>query len=114
MHAVGAKSGAAGPPTSSGGTVRASLHKSEHHPLSVTCSTVFGGDALGGNETSSGIFAEGFIPSLSSYLDWIPWAGEWRGIAQVEVIQLLDLHAVVEGGGKNIYTFGDFRQSGSK
>jgi hypothetical protein len=41
-------------------------------------------------------------------LDRIPWAGEWRGIAQVEVIQLLDLHAVVKGGGKNVYTFRDF------
>jgi hypothetical protein len=27
----------------------------------------------------------------------------WRDIAQVEAIQLLDLHAVVEGGGKHLH-----------
>jgi hypothetical protein len=54
------------------------------------------------------VLSSGFLPRLSSHLDRIPRAGEWRGIAQVEVIQFLDLHPVVEGCGKNIYTFRDF------
>jgi hypothetical protein len=40
------------------------------------------------------LLADCFVPRLSFYLDRIPRAGEWRGIAQVEVIQLLDLHTV--------------------
>lgn len=64
--------------------------------------------ALDGSETSSGIFAEACVPGLSCYLDRIRGVGEWRGITQVEVIQLLHLHAVVEGSGKSIYTFRDF------
>ena len=47
-------------------------------------------------------------PGLSTHLNRIPGATDRRRVAEVEVVQIVDAHAVKEGGGKDINPFGDF------
>lgn len=49
-----------------------------------------------------------FHPDLSTHLHRIPGTTHGGCVAEVEVIQLVDAHAVKQGGGKDINPFGDF------
>lgn len=48
-------------------------------------------------------------PALRTHLNGIPGAAQRRRIAQVQVVQHLDAHAVEDSRGKNVDPFGDFR-----
>lgn len=51
---------------------------------------------------------KGLIPALRGHLNRIPRTGKrWR-ITQVEVVQLLDLHPMVERSGEHINSLGNF------
>ena len=49
------------------------------------------------------------IPGLCGHLDWVPRAAEGRRIAQIEIVQTLDRHAVVDRRGENVDTLRDLR-----
>src|SRR6266566_4119874 len=49
-----------------------------------------------------------FDPGLGTHLHRVPWATHRRRVAEVEVVQVVDAHAVKEGSGKDINPFGDF------
>lgn len=48
-------------------------------------------------------------PSLRGCLRGIPGAAERRGIAEVQIVQLLDLHFVKYGGGEDVDALRRFR-----
>jgi pimeloyl-ACP methyl ester carboxylesterase len=47
-------------------------------------------------------------PGLGGELDGVPGAAERWGIRQVEVVDLVDGEAVLDGGGEDVDAFGDF------
>jgi len=47
-------------------------------------------------------------PRLGTRLDGVPGTTHGRRVAEVEGIQVVDGHAMKQGGGKDIRAFGDF------
>ena len=50
--------------------------------------------------------SSGAFPGLAGDLDRIPWGGERRRVAEIEVRDLRDPHAVVDRGGERVDPLG--------